>query len=167
MSFITELTQIFILLKIDNIAGPIFQLVKVRLHLSVLFVFVLPVAHNSKQNGEQIFMYKISKPNHFQTVPDGSYGTYEKSSEAVQEEQQSEIWPTWTHEPQVWSVCTIFYWGRKSFCFFKKQNPLLLPRAKDILPRQIKTLCPCSKQWWASRNQFISIFYKHYYTNKI
>ena len=47
---------------------------------------MLPVAHNSKQNGEQIFMYKVIPNQYFQTVPDGSY---EESSEAVQEGQQS------------------------------------------------------------------------------
>lgn len=50
---------------------------------------MLSVAHNSKQNGEQIFMYKVIPNQYFQTVPDGSYGFYEQSSEAVQEGQQS------------------------------------------------------------------------------
>jgi len=50
---------------------------------------VLPVAHNSKQNEEQIFMYKVIPNQYFQTVPDRSYGFYEESSEAVQEGQQS------------------------------------------------------------------------------
>lgn len=32
---------------------------KIQIALERSFVFVLPVAHNSKQNGEQIFMYKV------------------------------------------------------------------------------------------------------------
>ena len=96
MYFITELTRIFILLKIDNNwRSHISALIrfswwkKSDCILNILFVFVLPVAHNSKQNGEEIFMYKVIPNQYFQTVPDGSYEFYEESSEAVQEGQQS------------------------------------------------------------------------------
>lgn len=59
--------------------------------------------------------------------------------------------PTWTHEPQFDLFAQYFIGAGKASASLKNKIHFCYLEQKDILPRQIKTLCPCSKQWWASR----------------
>lgn len=105
-------------------------------------LFAFPVALISTRDRELTFIYQAFQTSIFHAVPDkpcGSRGSPQKVCKA---------WPHLIHKNSSGSVCLTFYFSKKSFCSFKKQNLYWISRAKreQIPLGQIKMLYACSQE---------------------